>query len=261
MKILAINGSPRGKAGYTQFLINTLFEGAERAGAHCETLELSSYAITPCAGCHACQKKEHYLKCIYAEKDDVSMLFDRMRAADILIYATPIYIFTMTGLMKTFLDRIASTGDSSLPALSGSGLFFHHIDKKLLSKPFVLLTCQDNFESETSKNVISYFQSFSHFHDAPLVGILTRTSGALAGHGKNPEKEKNYPKIIQAHEAFRKAGKELAQNGTISRSTQKIAAQPIIPIPKIIHFLLRFHFIRRNRRFMNILLQKAKKSS
>jgi len=257
MKIVAINGSHRGEKGYTQFLINKLFGGACKAGAHCETIILAEKRINLCLGCRICHTQKSYLKCVYDQTDDVSSLFDIMRTADMLIWATPIYIFNMSGLLKTFLDRITSTADSSILKLSQSGLFFHHIDKSLISKPFVLLTCQDNFESETHKNVVSYFQTFSKFVDAPMVGVLTRRSGLLVGHGKDREKEALYPKIQLSYEAFFKSGEELVKNGVISKKTQKIANQNIINMPKSVEYLLKFRFIRKNQRIMNKIFQKA----
>jgi multimeric flavodoxin WrbA len=257
MRIVAINGSHRGKNGYTQFLIDKLFEGAGNAGAQCETIVLADYKINRCKGCRICHTQKSYLKCIYDGKDDVAALFDIMRSADILIYATPIYIFNMTGLMKTFLDRVTSTADSSITTLSDSGLFFHHFDKKLNSKPFVLLTCQDNFESETSKNVVSYFKTFSNFFDAPLLGILVRKSGSLTGHGKDRQKEINYPKIMSAHQAYIQAGEELVKKGKISAKTQRIANQNIIPMPTIVEYILKLKFIRKNKMIMKKIFQQA----
>ena len=257
MKIVAINGSHRGEIGYTQFLIDKLFEGAGNAGAQCETIVLAKHKINRCLGCRVCHTQKSYLKCVYDKQDDVGKLFDIMRTADMLVYATPIYIFNMTGLMKVFLDRITSTADSSIPALSDSGLFFHHIEAQMVSKPFVLLTCQDNFESETSKNVVSYFKTFSKFLDAPLVGILVRKSGSMVGHGKDKEKEIKYPKSRFVYEAFIKAGEELVKDGKISDKTQIIANQNIIDMPKPVEFILKFSFIRKNKRIMEKIFQKA----
>ena len=257
MKIVAINGSHRGESGYTQFLIDKVFEGARNAGARCETIVLAKQRINGCLGCRVCHTEKSYLKCVYDEKDEVSKLFDIMRTSDMLIYATPIYVFNMTGLMKVFFDRITSTADSSKLALSDSGLFFHHIEKQLVCKPFVLLTCQDNFESETSKNVVSYFKTFSKFLDAPLVGILIRKSGSLVGHGKDQDREQKYPKIQYIYKALIKAGEELVKQGKISGKTQKTANQNIIDMPKFIEFILQFGFIRKNKRIMDKIFQKA----
>lgn len=257
-KLLAINGSHQGKNGYTQFLIDKLFAGARRAEAECETIVLDNYKINDCLGCRVCHKPNHYLKCVYEEKDDVKLIFDKMREADILIYATPIYIFSMTGLMKKFLDRITSTADSSIMTTSDSGLFFHHIDRKLVSKPFVLLTTQDNLEDETSANVISYFKTYSSFLDAPMVGVIRRKSGGLVGHGKDKGKENQYPKIKSVYDAVEKAGFELIQNGKISAKTQKVAGQGIVKMPVFVAFLLRFGIVRKNHFIMSKILEQAK---
>lgn len=261
MKILAINGSHRGKNGYTQFLIEKFFEGARQSNAECDTIVLKNLKINQCLGCRVCHKPEHYLKCIYDEKDDVKGIFDKMRDADILVFATPIYIFSMTGLMKIFLDRITSTADSSIMTLSNSGLFFHHIDKKLISKPFVLITTQDNIENETSKNVESYFRTFSSFLDAPFVGYIRRKSGSLIGYGKDIEKEKLYPKISIVNESIMTAGNEIVKYGFIKRKTEKQCNRQIIPIPQIIEFILRFRLFRNNKLFMTKMLAKVKNNA
>lgn len=231
MKILAINGSHRGKRGYTHFLIDKLFQGAKNADAICEEVILADLNISMCKACGVCNTEKHLLKCIYDGKDDVAMIFDKMREADIIVYATPIYVFNMSGLMKVFLDRINATGNCNDFRLSNSGLFFHHISKDIYSKPFVTLICHDNFENETSKSVRTYFETFSRFMDAPQVGVIVRRSGKVTGYGKNRVKEKQYPKILESYNAIEKAGNELANNGKISRKTQRTASQDIIPVP------------------------------
>jgi multimeric flavodoxin WrbA len=257
LKIVAINGSHRGEKGYTRFLIDRLFSGAVKAGAICEAIDLKNYRINPCIGCRKCHTTNHYLKCVFDDKDDVHLIFDKMREADILVFATPVYIFNMTGLMKTFLDRITSTADSGIMKLSESGLFFHHIDKKLISKPFVLITTQDNFENATSDNIISYFRTFSKFLDAPVAGIIRRKSGKMVGHGTDKESESHFPEIRNVYEAIERAGTELVRFGKISKSTERKTSRNVIKMPKMIEFLLKFNAIRKNKRFMSAILERA----
>ncbi len=259
MKILAINGSHRGKKGYTQFLIDTFFKGAQKSGAQCHTIVLKDQHIKTCLACRVCHKKEHYLRCIYDDKDDVKTIFHQMREADILIFATPIYIFQMTGLMKIFLDRITSTCDSSILAMSKNGLFFHHIDQQLLAKPFVLITTQDNLENETSQNVHDYFNTFSRFLDAPFLAHIRRKSGALVGHGKNKAQEKQYPQISTIYRFIEKAGNELARNQKIKKSTLKQCNQSIINMPLFIKIMLKFKWLRQNKTFMSKVLHNARR--
>ena len=78
MKIVAINSSHRGDKGYTHFLIAKLFDGAKNAGAECETIVLAHHTINTCLGCRVCHKSNHYLKCIYDEKDDVKEIFAKI---------------------------------------------------------------------------------------------------------------------------------------------------------------------------------------
>ena len=253
MKIVAINGSHRGDKGFTHFLINKVATGATQEGASFETIDLSKHKINRCIGCQMCHTEKSFLKCIYEGEDDVKEIFDKIRRADTLIFATPIYLFNMSGLLKVFLDRINSTGDSGKLQMSKSGLFFHHIDHELCSKPFVLLVCCDNMEDETPKNVISYFRTYSKFMDAPMVGTIVRKSGKLIGHGQSPEKERRYPKIYDVYDALQQAGRDLAIIGKIHSKTQNRTNQHIIDIPPMLNILMKF------RPFKKRALEKAKR--
>jgi len=245
VKILAINGSHRGKKGYTQFLINKLFEGVIEAGGECESITLSELDIKMCTGCFTCQKDNHYLKCIFEGRDDAAKVYDKMRNADIIIFGTPVYIFNISGLLINFLDRYTSTCNCSDLKISKSGLCFHHIDTAMCSKPFVTLICQDNIENETHKNIISYFKTYSRFMDAPYVGSIVRKSAIIAGHGKNEAKLLEYPVLNDIYAAFRNAGKELVTSGRISKTTQKKANQELIKVPWFVRLMIKIPFLRK----------------
>lgn len=249
MKILAINASHSGSKGHTHFLINLLFAGAQEAGAEVEVVSLANLKINRCLACRQCQTNEHFLQCVWSGKDDVSSVFQKMAAADLIIYATPIYVFNMSGLLKLLLDRLYGTSDCADLRLTRSGLMFHTVDRAICSKPFVLLTCCDNLENETPKNVIAYFRSFSKFMDAPQVGLLVRNAGQLSGHGADPEREKLFPRIRAVHAAYHQAGRELAQTGRIHPSTQRRANQEIIPLP-FFHLLKRLPLKSLKRMFV-----------
>jgi len=231
MKILAINGSHRGGKGHTQFLIDRLFQGAAAVGAACEGVCLADMRINRCLACGRCHDDDHYLRCVYDEKDDVRSIFRKMAEADLIVYATPVYVFGMSGLLKTFLDRLYGTGNSFDLRLSESGLMFHHIDRAICSKPFVALVCCDNLEALTPHNVLDYFIGFSKFMDAPQVGVLVRNGGRLAGHGRDPARLAAFPRLRASYEAYEQAGRELATEGRIHRLTQRRANQEIIPVP------------------------------
>jgi multimeric flavodoxin WrbA len=257
MNIVAINGSHRGRKGYTQFLLDRLLAGATEAGALCETIVLAEKKINQCKGCLLCQTEKSFLRCVHEGKDDVADLFRIIRNADLLIYATPIYIFNLSGLMKIFLERMAGTANSSVRTVSDAGLLFHDIDKQLFSKPFVVITCQDNFEDETCKNVVNYFKTYSKFLDAPLVGILTRKSSGIAQLADEQKSEYLIHQTKRVNAAYFKAGAELATRGKITAATQKEANRNILPIPAIIDTLLRFKVVRKFRPFMDRIKERA----
>lgn len=231
MKILAINSSYRGNKGHTGFLIDKLFSGAKERGAECEVVTLSEKNMNLCKACSTCQTEKHYLKCIFDEKDDVKSIFNKMADAEIIIFATPVYIFGISVLIKILIDRIYSTCDVSDLKISKSGLLFHHINHSITSKPFVTLVCCDNLEDETPKNILSYFKTYSKFMDAPQVGELVRNAGTITGHGKDYDKEDKFPKIHDVYDAYLQAGRELVEYGKITNKTQKRANQEIIPVP------------------------------
>jgi len=138
--------------------------------------------------------------------------------------------------------------------VSKSGLFFHHIDRDLCSKPFVTLVTCDNVEDETPKNVVAYFKTYAKFMDAPRAGLLVRNGGMLTGHGKDPEKEKKNPRILQVYEAYVQAGRELATLGRITAATGRKANQEIIPIPF-------FKYLKRLKVLKPLLVEKAKEAA
>jgi len=152
MKITAINASHRGDQGHTRFLIDRIFQGAQEAGAECEVITLSRLKIGRCLACAQCQTEAHYLRCVQEDKDDVRQVFDAMAGADVLIYATPVYLYSMTGLLKTLLDRLYGICDVADAKVSRSRLLHHRVDEAVCCKPFVTLVVCGNVEVETTKN-------------------------------------------------------------------------------------------------------------
>lgn len=240
MKILAINSSFRGSKGFSKFLIGKLFEGARGQGAECENINLSELKIKHCIDCQVCQKPDHFLKCVYNDKDDVAMIYNKMRDADIIIFATPIYTFGMSSLLKMLLERYYGTANVGGFYLTNSGLFFHHVDNDICRKPFVTLVVCDNLEDETPKNTVSFFKTYSKFMDAKMVGTLVRKSAGMFGF--NQEEKSNNPIIASVYNSYILAGKELATLGRISKPTEKKANEPMVKIPFFAKPMLKLGF-------------------
>jgi NAD(P)H-dependent FMN reductase len=209
--------------------IDKLLQGAAESGAECEVVTLARLKINRCLACLQCQTQAHYLHCVHEERDDVRAIQDKMAAADLLIYGTPVYLYTMSGLLKLFLDRLYGISDVSDLRLSDAGLIHHHINPAVCSKPFVTLVVCGNVEVETTRNVLSYFRTYSRFMNAPQVGVLVRNATNLLQVSAEPERSN--PRIQAVYNAYMQAGRELATLGRIRRGTQRRANQEIVPVP------------------------------
>jgi multimeric flavodoxin WrbA len=102
MKVLAIHGSPRTVRSTTRMLVQHVLEGAAGAGAETELVDLCDLRVTPCTACEACS-----LNGTCVNDDDVPSLLERMKEADGIVFASPVYIDNVSGQMKVFFDRLA----------------------------------------------------------------------------------------------------------------------------------------------------------
>src|SRR5512137_1353956 len=91
-KILVFLGSPR-RNGNSALLAKEMIEGAKAGGARVETFYLHGMKIKPCTACDACRRKNQK-DCIL--KDDMAPLYSKLRKADGIVIATPVYWFTVS---------------------------------------------------------------------------------------------------------------------------------------------------------------------
>ena len=102
MKILGINGSPRGSKSQTLILVNEVLEGAKASGSDVELVDVCKLRINYCNACDVCYAKG---KCIH--DDDFEGLYRKMLDSDGLILASPVYFRSFTAQLKTLIDRMA----------------------------------------------------------------------------------------------------------------------------------------------------------
>jgi multimeric flavodoxin WrbA len=100
VKIMALYGSPR-QGGNTEILLDEFIKGAMSEGAAVDRLTIHDAAISPCRGCLACFQKG---RCIIA--DDMEQIYPRLVAADIVVLASPIFFYGVTGGTKVLIDRV-----------------------------------------------------------------------------------------------------------------------------------------------------------
>lgn len=97
--VLILSTSPR-KNGNSDRLAQMFLEGAREAGNQAELIRLADCRLEFCRGCLACQKTG---RCVI--RDDAREIVEKMAKADVLVFATPVYYYEMSGQLKTMLDR------------------------------------------------------------------------------------------------------------------------------------------------------------
>ena len=99
-KVIVISTSLRAGSN-SNMLADKFIEGALQAGHEVEKISLIGKDIRFCRGCLACQKLG---KCVI--NDDVDAIMQKVLHADVIVWATPIYYFEMSGQMKVLIDRM-----------------------------------------------------------------------------------------------------------------------------------------------------------
>lgn len=95
-------GSPR-KKGNTALLVEECVKGIKSGGGSAELLFLQDLLIKPCKACDYCKKASAKRFC--AQEDDMEALYQKLADAYAVVFASPVYWFTMTAQAKLFLDR------------------------------------------------------------------------------------------------------------------------------------------------------------
>lgn len=108
MKFYAINGSPR-KTKNTATLLQAALDGAQSALAQpveTELLHLHDLKFESCISCFACKRRggKHYGRCALA--DPLAPVLEKLAHADGIIFGSPIYFGNITGMLKSFLERL-----------------------------------------------------------------------------------------------------------------------------------------------------------
>ena len=163
-KVLVISTSLRGVSN-SHALAEAFAQGAREAGNEVELLTLHHKDIKFCIGCLSCVKTG---KCVIP--DDVPAITAKMHDADVLVFATPIYYYEMSGQMKTLLDR-------ANPLYGGD---YHFTDIYLLTSA---AEDEEHVPSRAISGLEGWIECFDRAHLAGTVfaGGVT-APGEITGH-------------------------------------------------------------------------------
>ncbi len=214
MKAIVINGSPRGKNGNSQVMADFFCQGMQKAGVEVETILLLEEKLEYCRGCFGCWTRTPG-KCVI--DDAMNDLISRCLNADYLIYATPVYYYTMPAILKNFIDR---TLPISTPQIhkNDKGEFYHEGRYKKYPQTILLTNCgfpgKGNFEG-----IITAF-----FFLNPVLTICRNQGGLLnSKHPKLTEIISAYGKLLKT------AGQELVTKNCVSDELMQKLSENLIP--------------------------------
>ncbi len=103
--ILVLNGAAR-KNGNTVKLLEAFVEGAKITGHNIETFYLQSMDIHGCLGCEGCKNAPKGCDNPCVQRDDMAKIYTAFIKADVVVFVSPVYFWSITGPLKTVIDRL-----------------------------------------------------------------------------------------------------------------------------------------------------------
>ena len=99
-KVIIISSSPR-KNGNSYTLAAEFEKGAASVGNITEKINIRELDLKFCIGCQYCQSHG-----VCVQKDSMNGIYEKIENADVIVFATPVYYYAVSGQLKTFLDRL-----------------------------------------------------------------------------------------------------------------------------------------------------------
>ena len=215
IKVFAINGSPRLERGRTALILNSFLEGAKDAGADVELFYSNKLKIKPCTGCFYCWDEKPGVCPI---KDDMQMLYPKLRSANILVLATPVYI-PFPGDFQNFLNRIIPLMNPILrTTVGGRTRAMFHKDVKI--NKIVLVATSGWWEKGNFGTVIRIAEEFAKDVSVEFAGSVLRPHSDYLF-----QKNEKTKKIFENCEL---AGYQLIKEGKMHPETLKEIGKPLV---------------------------------
>jgi multimeric flavodoxin WrbA len=217
IRVVVINGSPRKDKGNTAMILNPFTEGMRKAGADFDFFYTKNLKLKPCTGQMQCWWKtpgECYIK------DDMQKLYPKLREANILILATPVYI-PLPGEMQIVINRLCPLIKPLLETREGRTRARLHDDVRL--QKVLLVSTGGWWEKENFDIVIHIVKEFAECTNVEFAGAVIRPHAFLMK--KKGELTKDGETVL---DAVRKAGYEFIKNGRLSEQILDTIRRPLI---------------------------------
>lgn len=213
MKILAINGSPRVK-GNTAILLQHVLDGAAGEGFDTEMINLYKLDYKGCTSCFYCKRKDK-AHGVCAMKDDLTGVLEKIKAADAVVFGSPIYYMTVSSGISALFERLFFSNmiyspdiPTVFPKVLPAGLIY---DMNITEDQAGLFHIKSNMEmhQQTMKTIFRHVPHILYSYNTYQFSDYSRyESSAFDEPSKRRQREEIFPLDCQA--AF-EMGRELAQ--------------------------------------------------
>ncbi|MBD5460857.1 MAG: NAD(P)H dehydrogenase [Lachnospiraceae bacterium] len=224
MKILVINGSPKGKRSNTYRLTESFLEGIKQGALgteeiSVEEIQVSGLDLKPCLGCFSCWNKTPGQCCIH---DDMQQVIQKLLWADVTIWSFPLYYYTVPGGLKNLIDRQLPM---NLPFMTeredGVGSGSHPARYDMSGKRTVLISTCGFYSAEGNYDGVRSL--FDHMCGKDRYTAIFCGQGELF---RVPEMSWRTDEYLSC---VREAGREYAQSGGIAGEIREKLDQLLMP--------------------------------
>jgi multimeric flavodoxin WrbA len=160
MKKIVVISSTLRRGGNSEILAEEFANGASDAGNDVEVINLKGLNLKFCVGCMYCQDHD---SCVL--NDDMNDILSKIQTADVLVFATPIYYYSVSGQLKTFLDRLNPL----------------YVRNNNFEEVYLLATCADSEKSALNGAIKDIEGWVSCFDGVQLKGVIYGTDATDAG--------------------------------------------------------------------------------
>jgi multimeric flavodoxin WrbA len=222
MKVLALNGSPRMKASSTYHILKPLLEGMEAAGAETELIHIRKLNLEACIGCYTCWVHTPG-ECVHKDKDSMATALESYNTADLVIFGTPLYHFSMSGIMKTFIDRTLPRIEPwliphpDIPGVTFHPERFHKPNKVMLVSPCGFPEF-DHFQS-----LVATFKHMARMERIEYIGEILRPGA------ESLSRRSLQGLFTHYYDLLRQAGEQIINNSCISDETHTELRKDLFP--------------------------------
>lgn len=221
-KALIISASARGSEGYTHLFLDRMVTGMQKLGVECNVVVLSEMDIQECMGCWHCWIVGNG-KCVI--DDDMTRLNELYVESDLIVHGFPVYLCSMPGLLKKYLDRMVCLFE---PFMIEGVYKVRHPTRNPGMKYQAVLSVSGYSERSSFNAIEPYYKELCHNFHLGMTDFIFIPEASFVFNSPLA-----YDVASRKLELLEIAGQQLAQYGKIQKRVLKELGKPLFPPRKI----------------------------